>query len=57
MTTPISCRQYGRGGVLRFQHSNLCLLVKDQGTANATPIVQGTYPGSSDFSKGFDLVE
>jgi hypothetical protein len=43
--------------VLRFQHSNLCLLVKNQATANTTPIIQGPCPSSSDFSKGFDLVE
>jgi hypothetical protein len=43
--------------LLRFQHSNKCLLVKNQGTANSTSIVQGPCPSSSDFSKGFDLVE
>ena len=43
--------------VLRFQHSNLCLLVQNQGTANGTPIVQGTCLSSTDFAKGFHLVE
>jgi Ricin-type beta-trefoil lectin domain-like len=43
--------------VLRFSHSNLCLLVQNQATADATPIVQGTCPTSPDFAKGFDLVE
>jgi hypothetical protein len=43
--------------VLKFQHSNLCLLVQNQASADATPIIQGTCPSSSEFSKGFDLVE
>jgi hypothetical protein len=43
--------------VLRFQHSGLCLLVQNQATADATPIIQGTCPAVDDFAKGFDLVE
>ena len=43
--------------LLRFQHSNLCLLVQNQATGDGTPIVQGTCPASTDFAKGFDLVE
>jgi hypothetical protein len=31
--------------------------VKNQTTSDSTPIVQGTCPSSSDFAKGFDLVE
>lgn len=41
--------------VLRFQHSNLCLIVKNQGTASGTAIVQGTCPTTA--SQGFNLVE
>lgn len=43
--------------IIRFKHSNLCLLVKNQATADSTPLVQGTCPAVSDFAKGFDLVE
>lgn len=43
--------------LLRFQHSNRCLLVQNQGTGDTTPIVQGTCPSSTDFAKGFNLVE
>jgi hypothetical protein len=43
--------------VLKFQHSNLCLLVRNQGTADGTAVVQGSCPASSDFAKGFNLVE
>jgi len=43
--------------MLRFKHSNLCLQVSNQGTADGTALVQATCPGSSDFAKGFDLVE
>src|SRR6185369_353030 len=43
--------------VLRFQHSNLCLTVQGQGTADSTPIIQTSCPDTNDVSKGFDLVE
>ena len=43
--------------LLKFQHSNRCLLVKDQATADGTQIVQATCPASNDFAKGFNLVE
>jgi hypothetical protein len=43
--------------VLRFQHSSLCLVVQNQGTANGTAIVQGTCPASGEATKGFYLVE
>lgn len=43
--------------VLRFKHSNLCLMVKNQATANLTSIVQAACPGSGEVSKGFDFVE
>ena len=42
---------------LKFQHSNLCLMVQNQGTGNTTPIVQATCPASGETSKAFDLVE
>jgi hypothetical protein len=42
---------------IRFKHSNLCLLVKNQATADSTPLVQGTCPDVTDFAKGLDLVE
>jgi hypothetical protein len=42
--------------VLKFQHSNLCLVVKDNLTADGTAIVQGTCP-TTDQTKAFDLVE
>ena len=43
--------------LLKFQHSNLCLLVQNAATADTTAIVQGTCPASNDFAKGFNLVE
>jgi hypothetical protein len=43
--------------VLRFQHSNMCLLVQNQATADSTPVIQGACPASTDFAKGFNLVE
>jgi hypothetical protein len=43
--------------LLRFQHSGLCLLVQNQGTGDGTAIIQGTCPSSTDYAKGFDLVE
>jgi len=42
--------------LLKFQHSNLCLLVQNNGTADGTAIVQGTCP-TTDQTKAFDLVE
>jgi hypothetical protein len=43
--------------LLRFQHSNRCLLVQNQATADTTAIVQGACPASNEFSKGFSLAE
>lgn len=42
--------------LLKFQHSNLCLLVQNNGTTDGTAIVQGTCP-TTDQTKAFDLVE
>jgi hypothetical protein len=41
--------------VLRFQHSGLCLMVQNQGTANGTAVVQAACPTQP--SQGFNLVE
>jgi Ricin-type beta-trefoil lectin domain-like len=43
--------------VLRFQHSSLCLLVQNQGTADSTAIVQDTCPTAGQHAKAFHLVE
>lgn len=43
--------------LLKFQHSNLCLVVQNQSTSNGTWIVQATCPGSQEHTKAFDLVE
>jgi hypothetical protein len=42
--------------LLKFQHSNLCLLVQNNGTVDSTAIVQGTCP-TTDQTKAFDFVE
>jgi len=42
---------------LKFQHSDKCLQVLNQGLTNGSAIVQGTCPTSNEFAKGFHLVE
>lgn len=42
--------------LLKFQHSNLCLLVQNGDTADGAAVVQGTCP-TTDQTKAFDFVE